>query len=127
MNGASGRQRRKEERFWGTLYNMLYVSKKNVSVQNFLITHHNTDANEERTFDVVMVSSCKSVHHKPLGSVGPTVNESHTVASVNNKLCMYVDICCGESDHHSNRQTRFQRHLRQRQSWIRWDCGVCWW
>jgi hypothetical protein len=86
MNGASGRQRRKEERFWGTLHTMLYVSKKNVTVQNFLITHHNADVNEERAFDVVMVSACKSVHHRPLGGVGPAVNESHAVASVNSKL-----------------------------------------
>jgi hypothetical protein len=39
----------------------------------------------------------RHVHHTPLGSVGPVVNEGHTVASSDSKLSIHVVICRRET------------------------------
>ena len=62
------------------------------------MTHHkNTDANDERALDVVVVGTCVSVHDSPLGSVAPAVNERHAVASLHSELVMHVGISSGET------------------------------
>ena len=75
------------------------------------MTHHkNTDANDERALDVVVVGTCVSVHDSPLGSVAPAVNERHAVASLHSELVMHVGISRGETREEKRRAVVVSAH-----------------